>query len=73
MLLIVNKPLTSLTNFTYMLFKKFVHPSHLLKMIFGNSTKIRMTHSNISVAVNPVEIISHNPSQNILRPVDKIE
>ena len=32
-----------------------------------------MTHFNISVALNASEKISHNLSQNILRPVDEIK
>ena len=39
------------------LFKKFASPFHSLKMIFKIDKKVRMTHINISVAVNAAEIL----------------
>ena len=44
----------------------FVHMFHSLKEIFENSTTVKMTHLNISVAVNVVEMTRRQKDQEFI-------
>ena len=46
--------------------KMFVHMFHSLKEIFENSTTVKMTHLNISVAVNVVEMTRRQKDQEFI-------
>ena len=48
--------MANLLLITEILFNKYDHRLHTLKITFQNRTKVRITHFNVSVSVNAAEI-----------------